>query len=108
MKRSASPFLIIIGAAILVVLIGGLYYRYLGAGGDTKSSHARPYGLPQPGQPFPTPPPGGSGRNAITGEPLSASQEPPPIGSAAGASLPRQGAAFGTSSHGTNPPSSGR
>lgn len=80
MKQQASPLLIVIAVALLLVALGGLYYRFAGPGSESQvSEHASPYML-KPGQGFQTPPPGGSGRNAITGEPLTAAQEPAPIG----------------------------
>ena len=63
MKRDVSPSLIIVGVVITRIMLGGLYYRFMGAGSAAKESAvASPYGLPKPGEGFKTPPPGGSAR----------------------------------------------
>lgn len=71
MKREVSPGILIAAVVIALVVIGGLYYKYVGSGSSEPSAVASPYGLPKPGEGFKTPPPGGSGINTITGEPLS-------------------------------------
>ncbi len=74
MKKSVSPAMIAIATAIALVVICGLYYKFMGSGATpSKSAVASPYGLPKAGEGFATPPPGGSGVNTITGEPLSSS-----------------------------------
>jgi len=70
MKREVTPTMILVGAVIALMVLGGLYYRFLGSNTNQKSEVASPYGLPKPGEGFKTPPPEGSGRNTITGEPL--------------------------------------
>lgn len=72
MKRDVSPGMIIAAVVIALLVVGGLYYKFVGGGADSKESAvASPYGLPKPGEGFKTPPPGSSGVNTITGEPLS-------------------------------------
>ena len=74
MKKNVSPAMIAIVAVIAIFVIGGLYYKFIGGGSHTaQSAVASPYGLPKDGADFATPPPGGSGVNTITGEPLTAS-----------------------------------
>jgi hypothetical protein len=74
MKKQVSPALIAAAVVLGLILLGGLYYKFLGGGSvSQESAVASPYGMPKSGEGFKTPPPGGSGINTITGEPLSAS-----------------------------------
>lgn len=74
MKKNVSPAMIVIAMVIAIFVIGGLYYKFIGGGSQSsQSTVASPYGLPKDGAGFATPPPGGSGINTITGEPLTAS-----------------------------------
>ena len=73
MKKEVTPATLAIAAVVILGLIGGIYYTTLGAGGQSrKSDIASPHGLPQSAADFQKPRPTGSGRNSITGEPLSA------------------------------------
>ncbi len=65
MKREVNPVMIVVAVVIVLVLLGGLYYKFLGPGSDQKSDVASPYM-----KPFAMPAGNGSGRNGITGEPL--------------------------------------
>lgn len=74
MKKNVSPAALMIVIVIALIIVGGLYYKFVGGGSrSVDSAVASPYGLPKDGAGFDTPPPGGSGINTITGEPLSAS-----------------------------------
>jgi hypothetical protein len=85
MKKQASPAVVIFAIVLALALMSGLYYRFLGAGSNTKSAIASPYGLPTGPDAFKTPlPTKSSGRNAITGEALDAkTHDSGPIGSLA-------------------------
>jgi hypothetical protein len=72
MKKEITPAMLVIAAVVVLGVVGGLYYTTLGAGGQSRQSNvASPYGLPKSAADFQKPVPTGSGRNSITGEPLS-------------------------------------
>jgi hypothetical protein len=74
MKQQVSPAVIAVAVVVVLALLGGLYYKFLGPGSvSAQSEVASPYGLPKSPSDFKTPPQGGSGINTITGEPLSES-----------------------------------
>jgi hypothetical protein len=73
MKKEVSPGMVAVAVALLLCLVGGIYYRTLGGGSGARPSNiASPYGLPTSAADFQRPLPTGSGINSITGEPLSA------------------------------------
>jgi len=108
MKQQATPAMIGIGIAIGLTFLGLLFYLFLGSGSDRKSDVASPYGLPKPGEGFKTPPPGGSGRNTITGEPLPEGASHPRMGFGPGAPDLPPGAKVlpDTTEHSSSQPSS--
>jgi hypothetical protein len=74
MKKEVSPAMLVVAIVVAVALIGGLYYKMLGPGAQSaQSKAASPQGIPTSGADFQRPHLAGSGVNAITGEPLSAS-----------------------------------
>ncbi len=73
MKREVSPGIIVVAVVVALALLGGLYYKFMGAGSvSQKSDVASPYGLPTSAGNYNGPRLPLTGRNAITGEPLPA------------------------------------
>jgi hypothetical protein len=68
MKREVSSAMIVVGVVAILVLLGGLYYKFLGPGSAT---HPRDVSHLAPSELFKLPEPGHNGVNTITGEPLS-------------------------------------
>jgi len=74
MKKEVSPAMLVAAVVVALVVIGGLYYKTLGPGSrSAQSQAASPQGIPTSAADFQRPSLTGSGVNAITGEPLSAS-----------------------------------
>ena len=71
MKNKAAPAVIVLAVVAVLLVVGGLYYKYVGPGANTKSQVASPFGLPTGPDAFSKPlPTQSTGRNAITGEAL--------------------------------------